>query len=400
MKTLKLLPLLIFILLACDQKEAPQEDNKFVVITEEVIEKYDSVLTDTEYIHYEYANEGDFFWQKKVVKDTAGAVIKTIEREFDEQGLPVREVVTDELGTQIDKAVLQYDPVTKQLVKRDEYEGEITDANKVRTIIYHYDDEGYLIKEEIKDYADADDFENVNGTKVEEHYVLRFLPQKQSRPKGLHETVYMIEKRIAYVTPELKEDMGGEVGDVGEIYLESKTMFDENGLPLTYESTHGDDHDASLEFYDVEKDEAGRIVSITSYLNESLDSASFANNKWIFEYTDDGMFKGYEEYKYNDSTEVFDLFHDARSFDWRNMDMPLKYNFTLGAECNEHFCWHRKRYSKNIETIEKFGDGEIVITHYSYGGPMDLPTRDVETDKTKVIRKKYKIVEEKDISQK
>ncbi len=397
MKLLQLLPMLIILMIACEKQETIQEPDEFIVITEEVIETYDSSLVDTEFIYYEYANEGDYFWQKKVIKDTAGVVIKSIEREFDDIGLPIQEVVTDEIGTTIDKSVLKYDPETMQLLQKDDYEGEIAEEDRIRTVIYHYDDDGYLISEEVKIYSDDPEFKNVNGNNITDHYILRFLPLKENRPKGLHETIYMVEKRVMYVTPELKEQEGDEIADIGQVYLESKTVFDENGLPVKFESTYGDDHDASLEFFKVEKDEQGRIASITGYLNEAMDSSAFANDKWIFDYDEEGLIKSYEEYKYNDSTDVFNLFHDAQSFVWHEMDIPLKYEFLIASGTHEHYCWHRNRYVKNIEQVEKFDDGEIVIVQYSYANEQDIPTREVVPDKTKVVRKKYKKVSPQDV---
>jgi hypothetical protein len=391
MKLIKFFPLLIILLIACENQETTKVPDEFIVITEEVVEKYDSVLVDTEYIYYEYANENDYFWNKKVVKDTAGVVIKSIEREFDESGLPIKEVITDEIGTTIDKTVLKYDPDTKELLREDQYEGEITDADRVRTVIYHYED-GYLISEEVMVYDEDENFKNINGDNVKDHYVLRFLPNKENRPKGLNETVFMIDKRVMYVTPELKEEFGDDIAEIGEIYLESKTVFDENGIPISYESTHGDDHDAAKEFFKVEKDEDGKIVSISGYLNEELDSASFANEKWVFEYDESGVFKSYEEYKYNDSAAVFDLFHDAKSIEWITLDTPLKYDFILSNEISEHYCWHRTRYTKSTHKVEKFSDGEIEIVHYSFADEQDKPNRDVELDKTKVVKMKYKMV--------
>jgi len=395
MKFLRFFPLMIFLLLACEQKQTLQTPEEFIVITEEVIEEYDSVLVDTQFITYEYAKENDYFWQKKVVKDTAGKVIKMIEREFDQSGMPIKEVVTDEIGTQIDKAVLKYDPKTMELVQKDQYEGEIADENRTRTVIYNYDDGGYLISEEVKVYADDEKFKNVNGDNVKDHYVLRFLPDKKNRPKGYHETPFMIEKRVMYVTPEIKEEEGDSIAAVGEIYLESKTIFDDNGLPVSYESTHGDDHDANLEYFKVEKDKDGKILSIEGYLNKALDSATFANEKWVFDYTADGLFKSYEEYKFDDTTSTFSLFHDGKSVEWHKSDTPLKYDFTLSSETQEHYCWQRKRYSKTVQKVEKFADGEILITEYSYGEPQDKPNRNVELEKTKVIKMKYKKVNEK-----
>jgi len=392
MKLFKLFPLLIILLISCEKKEAVQNPDEYIIITEEVIETYDSVLVDTELITYEYANDNDYFWQKKVVKDTAGIVIKSIEREFDQNGLPIKEVVTDEIGTQIDKAVLKYNPKTMELIQKDQYEGEIADENRTRTVMYHFDDDNYLISEEVKIYEDDENFKNINNDNVKDHYVLRFLPNKENRPKGNHETVYMVEKRVMYITPEIKEEEGDEIGEIGEVYLESNTKFDDNGLPLTYESTHGDDHDASQEYFKVEKDESGKILSITGYLNEALDSATFANEKWVFEYTDDGLYKSYEELKYDDTTATFTLFHDGSSVEWHKMDLPLKYDFILSAGTQEHYCWHRQRYSKKMEKIEKFDDGEIVITEYSFSKPQDKPNRDVELEKTRVTKMKYKKV--------
>jgi hypothetical protein len=394
MKFLRIFPLLIIMLIACEQKETVQTPDEFVVITEEIVEKYDSVLVDTEYITYEYAGENDYFWKKKVVKDTAGNVIKVVEREFDQSGMPVKEVVTDEIGTQIDKAVLKFDPKTMELIQKDQYEGEIADENRTRTVNYHYDDDGYLISEEVKVYTEDDDFKNINGINIKDHYTLRFMPDKKNRPKGYHETPFMIEKRVMYITPEIKEEEGDAIAEIGDIYLESKTVFDENGSPVSYESTHGDDHDAALEYFKVEKDADGKILSIAGYLNEALDSASFANEKWVFDYTEDGLFKSYEEYKYDDTTSTFNLFHDGKSVEWHKFETPLKYDFTLSSETQEHYCWHRNQYSKTVQKVEKFADGEILITEYSVSEPQDKPNRDVDVDKTKVIKMKYKKVKE------
>jgi hypothetical protein len=176
MKFLRFFPLLIILLIACEQKETVQTPDEFVVITEEIVENYDSVLVDTEYITYEYAGENDYFWQKKVVKDTAGNVIKVVEREFDQNGMPIKEVVTDEIGTQIDKAVLKYDPKTMELIQKDQYEGEIADENKTRTVIYHYDEEGYLISEEVKVYTEDDSFQKHKREQYQRPLCFRLCP--------------------------------------------------------------------------------------------------------------------------------------------------------------------------------------------------------------------------------
>lgn len=392
MKFLRILPLFLILFIACEQKGITQETNDFIVITDKVIEYYDSILINTDYISYEYASENDYFWQKKTVKDKTGSFVSSIERELDDHGLPVMEVITDELGTTIDKAILKYDPETKQLLTRDEYEGDINDENKTITINYNYDKEGYLVSKEVIRYCDDESFKNIDGNNVEDRYTLRYLPQKESRPEGLHETIAMVESSITYITPSLKERYSDEEGEIGDMYIESKITFDENGLPLMSESSYGDDHTAKQEYFKVEQDEEGKIKTITGYMNKAMDSMAFANAKWVFTYTDDGTFKDYKEYKYNDSSKVFDMFHDAMSIEWRNPGIPLKHDFILTAETTEHFCWHSLRFSKDVEKVEKFADGEIVIAHYSYSDNADLPVRDVKPEKTKLVKMKYRVV--------
>ncbi|MCK5742286.1 MAG: hypothetical protein KAH48_08710, partial [Chlorobi bacterium] len=122
-----------------------------------------------------------------------------------------------------------------------------------------------------------------------------------------------------------------------------------------------------VEYYKLEKDENGRILSMISYADEKLESFGSHSTRDIFKYDDAGMLAGVEEHKYNDETGEFDRLHDRQDYEWIQPAISGAKNYTDFTNHSEHYCFGGKRHSKQIRKIVKFDEGEKIIEFYNDG---------------------------------
>ncbi|MCK5742040.1 MAG: hypothetical protein KAH48_07475, partial [Chlorobi bacterium] len=315
-----------------------------------------------EITEYEYETETDRFWTKSVTKDTTGDVVKSIIRTFDEDRMPITETITEDdldvdLVTTFD---VKYCPVNYELLSKTKF----FEGNTISSVVNEYDDEGWLIKKTEIDYCFESGYVNTEGNNIKKIFIHRYFPDKSVLPKGEYEIFPIMEKGIIYST-KVSEDESVKVGDV--VYT-TEISFNDAGEPVKYFAGQKDcaDH-ALVEYYKLEKDENGRILSMISYADEKLESFGSHSTRDIFKYDDEGMLAGVEEHKYNDETGEFDRLHDRQDYEWIHPEVTGAKNYTDFTNHSEHYCFGGQRHSKSIRKIVKFDEGEKIIEFYNDG---------------------------------
>ncbi|MDQ1266461.1 MAG: hypothetical protein QG635_1613 [Bacteroidota bacterium] len=383
--------IVIIISASCTNEKVPQK-MRFILETQKIIERFDVEGSSKELIEYQYDKPSDIYWKKAVYKDTSGNIFKTVERQFDINRFPISEAATDELGI-TEYTDVKYSPENYELIEKRTY----YDENKKFPFtynLYYYDKNGYLISQSVTRYSKDTSFKNVNGKNIIGEYILRYVPSVKNRPKGFNEAWYFTESSKIYCTDTLdsdtKEPKNIKLGDIEE---ESLTKFDSNGLPLYFKDTGpGCSNDAPSEWYKTDMDKSGRIMSITGYVNEKLDSSVEFNSKFVFLYAQNNLLSSVEEYKYNTKTGTYTRFHSAKSYGWISPGIRSPFSDYDCRFRDEYYCLHGKKYSVTDKKIRKYDSSEKVIENYS--GEAFIENRDTSMqlqllDRTTI---KYKII--------
>ena len=191
------------------------------------------------------------------------------------------------------------------------------------------------------------------------------------------------------------KDCDKEKCKLGSIERLDETKFNDEGYPVHTKTTSPEcSSHASEEWFKIEKDGLGNVISITGYSNEALDSLNESNSKHLFTYNDKGMVSKYEEYRYNVETKKFDRFHSAKTIEWN--DPGLAGDLYLCPTYKaESYCLHRKVYSMKKRTVEKYGNGEEIIMIESGSKESDGPDPDMELKPDKKVTVKYEVIQEK-----
>ncbi len=361
--------------------EQQQEKQEFMKVIRKVVNEFEGEDTTNTIIECSYENEDDIFWTKQVHKDGDGNELKTIERELDSAGYPVKEF-TKEMGEITESAETKYCHDCKHLVEKTVYLGEIKASNKSKYIKYEYD-EGRLIGKHYEKFNRGEKFKNVDGNKVEMSYTVRYMPGKECRPAGKFGPGSFFENLTRYCTGHESSGnkmahgeghKGGKHGhkkekkkcSPGQIEMALAVDFNDQGMPVMMKSKEPECGDsAEKEWYKVEKDGIGNIKSITSYANEALDSSSAENMKTIFSYNSKGYVAKVEELKYNEETGKYDRYHDLKKINWVKTGLNNKYAEYCPEVYREHYCYHRGMYSVTKEKIT-FKDGKKVVEEYNF----------------------------------
>lgn len=390
--------------IGCEQKsDKPEGQTKtieFNQIQSKVIETFgDDASKET--IEFTYANENDFFWQKAVHKDGDGNVIKTRERELDEQGLPLKEKI-HELETVTSVIEYKYCPETWKLVEKTIFEGDEENMKKVHFYKNIYDGVAIVAKE-VEHYSTDPEFKNVDGNNVTKKYKLRYVPSAENRYGGDLATIPVVESAKYYETGKGKNQSHGkgenkekeEEIEVGAVYLEINTEFNDKGYPVHMTTTQPDCEDhASEEWYKLETDGFEDVVAIVGYANAEKTEQNQSNMKIIFEYDQDRKISSIEEFKYNTETKAFDKFHSAREFEFVNTDDEHAcYGCCSKIDASvtkENYCWHRKLYSRSEREIITAEDSLKVIEYRKGSYEGDFQGRKADMELTKKKTKKYR----------
>ena len=279
--------------------------------------------------------------------------------------MPIQEYAVDELGETDYIYELEYAPDTYLLLKKVEYNNRtIALENKSAEYSYTYKD-GVLITSTTVTYSTDSNYINVDNSKVTDEITIRYLPSAAQRSQGTIETFNRVEKHRKYATPQLIEQWELKNIKSGDIYYTEETKFDTKGFPIEYISTDptaGDDHRFSREYYVVKSDDKGRIAELTPYSNEKRDSLGKDALMWKFSYDNDGRIKQVNEFMLNVENNKFDLTHGREDYTWYAV-APSQLELSTAGVISEHFCQHRKVYSKTATIIEKFNKAEkITIT--------------------------------------
>lgn len=342
-----------------------QQDETLIRPKTETVINYTDGIEDKEIIEYRYEKPDDRFWSQAIHKDSTGKQFLLVRRVLDPKTrMPVTEYSADELGATDYIYEFEYSPATCLLLKKTEYSNKNTIENKSAETTYIYKD-GVLYSSNVITYSTDTNYINVNGTKVTDDITVRYMPFTTQRGRGAVESFYRVEKHIKYATQEFIERF--ELKDIkpGDIYLTEETKFDAKGYPESYTSTDptaGDEHRFSKEFYTVKVDEKGRITELTPYANEKRDSVAKDALMWKFVYNTDGKITKVDEIMLNEVNNKYELQHGRDQFTW--FDIAAKQPELADASVtSEHFCQHRKVYSKNQVNIEKFTKAEkITVT--------------------------------------
>ncbi len=342
-----------------------QQDETLIRPKTETVINYTDGIEDKEIIEFVYEKPDDRFWIKAVYKDTTGKQLRICQRELDAvTRLPIKEYIIDELGEIDEYNVLAYDADSKLLTKKQVYNKEIAPKNLTSELTYKYQN-GVLISSTITTYSLEPDYRNADGNNITQYIEFKYLPNAESRGRGNVETFYRIANRKMYCTKEFIERFELKNSTPGDIYLTEETKFDTKGYPESYTSTDptaGDEHRFSKEFYTVKVDDKGRITELTPYANEKRDSVAKDALMWKFIYNSDGKIAKVDEIMLNEANHKYELQHGREQFTW--FDIAAKQPELADASVtSEHFCQHRKVYSKNQVNIEKFTKAEkITVT--------------------------------------
>ncbi|MFW6276532.1 MAG: hypothetical protein ACOC2K_02525, partial [Bacteroidota bacterium] len=345
--------------------------------------------TDIETVEYSYTERSDMFWQKAEFKDSEGRIIKLVRREFNEKGLPVLEK-TEELGTVVSTVETEYCPHSYYLLEKTVYNGEAEEANKTERyeIIY---DKGVLEAQVFEKYSDDPDFVNADGNNIAYTYKLKYLPTGDSRPKGYHPVNFLVESSKEYFTASDKENYPEENKNIGDVFYISKTDFTEDGIPVYSLTEKADCEDHPTEqWFKAKKDDYGRLLALEGYSNKELTEHGSGNTKMIYNYDGDKLVS-VEEYKFNEESSDYDLFHDAVAIEWKQLrdnDYKEVHNLLEASSAKEHYCYHRKLYSVREEKVVEYNENHKVIEHFQGSYEGDFTGR--KADKKLIKKVSYK----------
>lgn len=365
--------LLILVLVSCGaQKEKPEGNysDSYVKIVSENVETYSDEGVSKESIEYIYETPDDYFWKKAIYKDQSGAIIKTIEREFDADRNPIKEF-TRELDSAVTASeIVSFDHNSKILTGKITFDGEPIPENMKMSYKFFYDN-GKLIAEEVERFSAEPEFKNKEGNNVTMKYRLRYFPSDDSRPAGNYQTSYLIENLTRYFTPKDKERTGLNL-KIGDVYLTDSAKFNEAGLPV-YRNSQEPECESALnqEWFKIEKDAKGKLQSITGYCNEKLDSNAENNTRIQFAYNQSGQLSKITEYKYNAGTKKFDKIHDTKTYVFYGMEFSSDYNAADVDLLHEHYCLGEKQFNVSHTKIVKFEGGEKIIEEHTGSYPGD-----------------------------
>jgi hypothetical protein len=390
-----LLLILIFIACSKDTKKIKGEKNEIIRINQEIIENFDNKDLNKVIIDYLYEKDNDFFWLKAIYNDSSGKEIKTIEHEFDENRMPIKEIVKEN-NKIISSSDTKFDNITKELLLKETYIGERVENKKKITEKYNYDKNGYLISKEVTRYSNDVNYRNIDGTNIELYELQRMFPSSHNVPKGNYTTYWFIENSKKYLTKEdaTKNNSNMKLGDL--IYFE-KTNFNEEGLPVSYQGNNPDCGDKiPMEWYNDDKDvDDTTILSITGYGDEGLSTTTRGNNEYRFEYDDNLLISKIEKYKYNPSTGAFDQFYELKSFDWIDPKLVSKHNWMEVSTRHEKRCPVSKTFEINERKVDKFDNGVKIISESKAVYHIDQVPDEPKLILNKRITQHYQIIEEK-----
>lgn len=408
------------LMLSCSgSQEDPAETKaeQFMQITSKVVEQYSETGTETENIEYVYNSPKDFFWAKAVHKDGSGEIIKEVVRELDDKGMPVTEKII-ELETVTETSDVKYCPHSYFLLEKTIYNGEKNENNMTMKVKNNYE-EGWLLNQETEIYSTDPEYKNENGSKLLRYFKLRFFPSKESRPKGPNETIFFVEEMKTFCSckegEECDSDKSGKHAGEGMKkghgegknkkdsdkkeckygHLESftTTEFSPEGYPVHMKTTAaGCENDPTEEWYKIEKDGIGNVISITGYNNKEMTETTGRNHKIFLEYNSEGLISKSAEYKYNKETEKFDRMHDVKTFKWVDPGFMGHVKVLYPTKTEENYCYGSKTYSKTATTIEKFENGEKIITKSSFSQESDAPMDNAELKPKEKIIMKYNLL--------
>lgn len=382
----------VFIFIKCSKDDTTSEKNEFLRIVEEKITDIENKSITN--IIYEYEQEKDVFWKKAIHKDSAGNILKTIEREFNENRFPIKEKII-EMGTLTSYSELKYNEKIYELELKEDFEKDGEKFVKVASNKYNYDNDGYLISIEYKKFSKDNNFKNVNGENIVHEYKLRMFPLKQSRPKGNFIITYFVEDRKMYLTKEQKEKSPKEYEKykVGDVIETEYTKFNEEGIPLYYKTTTPEcvDHPGE-EWFKFEKDGLGNLITLTGYANEKFDSITAGNNEMRLEYDDNGMISSIQEFKYNPKTGQFDDFHDSKRFVWFDPKVNSVKSYIDATKEKVHICTHSETHRISLEKIEKYDQNEKIIQYFRVVYPLKEVPENPEPKLYKTIKQKFVLI--------
>lgn len=385
----------IILLFSCNNgKETASIQNEYLIVTQEITENYNDGSVTKEIINYIYEQDSDIFWKKAEFLDSAGKVYKTITREFDAKRFPIKEIYDD--GTGVNEVyVVEYSAKNYEPLRRVEYEGEPSENNKIRETKFRYDTAGYLISEESIKFCRDSEFINVEGNKIEEYQLIQPLLPTFSRPKGnfLIAEDYTLLKM--FLTKKMKEKTSSEL-PVGNLFFAVEQKINEKNIPeyskVTRHSKAGSPEPnlPEEEWYEIEYDGLGNLLTLTGYSKQSKDSSSNENVKSFYEYDDAGMVKLIKQYKYNPLTKEYDLIHNFREFKWIDPKIKSPRNFIDYSLNEERTCYHRNIYSVFSKNIEKYDSTEKVVVYSECSYPLDKKPDKPEMKLKKKVTYKFK----------
>lgn len=391
MKLLKLCSFFILLasLAACQpKKNAPESEisSDLFRIKSQIIERFSKDAPTKELVDYVYENKDDFFWIKAVYKDETGAEIKTVERIFDANRTPIKEL-TKEMGIVTAALETKYDPTNYFLLDKVTFDGDIKDENKKAHYKYNFENSS-LVSTEIEEFSQEADFKNAEGTKVVSYVKRKYIPAKDNRPKGFQAFYYFIEAQKEFATAEdiaeFKKEKNAKAKDmkVGDLRMSTITKFDAEGYPTFTETTQPDcSHDAYKQWFKTEKDGLGNVISITGFDDDKFTKVSATNTQTVLEYDQNAIIAKIEDFKYNEETKKYDRFHGAEKYTWKDREVKNPQNF-LFLECalfKDSYCYGAEKYSVKDRRVVKFDANETVIEEYDGFYEGVLKERKVET---------------------
>ncbi len=370
---------------ACGNMETKVEEETITQIRPitKIVETINEDGTEKEIIEYTYEKPEDFFWIKAEYKAEDGTINKVVKRELGEDRLPIKEI-TEELETITETVVTKYCPHSYFLLEKTVYDGEQASENLSHTLVYHFE-KGYLISEEYTKFSKDPEFKNVEGRNVEMVSKYRYFPAPEYRHEGPQDAAFFVDEIKAYFTKEDQEKIkeSGEKPEkefkVGDLQWVAHTDFDEQGIPTHMVAGEAEcEHHAKEEWYKIEKDDKGRVVSIIGYNDDKMETLTPKNMKFTYSYDANGKLNKIEEHRYNAETKEFDRFHDAQNFDFREVDFvsgKQKFLFTANAKVAEHYCAGARAYSYNQEKIVSYDKTQKVVEKYKGGYEGDFQGR-------------------------
>lgn len=382
MKKISYLFLLLFIVSACGEKaEQIVEDQKeYMQIQQVITEKIAESGVEKEIIEYTYTNPNDIFWQKAVYKDASGEIEREEIREFDKDGFPISQI-TKELGEVTESQDLKYCHHCYHAEEITNYDGAKEDGKMRSKVIMKYSD-NYVMGKEIIKYSKDPEYKNVDGDNAVMRYTMEVMPATSSRPRGDFMPTFFIKEMKRY-------------NDSGKVEMLMTTNVDKDNYPNYFKTDEPEcAHETTEEWYKVEKDGLGNVISITGHKNKELTEIAATNTQTSFNYDGNSFVTEVIDARYNEETKEFDQYHDKQKYEWKKSGInnpKLEYYANM---TNEHYCFGGKHYTVQEKRVEKFADGEKVVVVYEFSMPSEtgMQPDSVKLEKTKTITTKYKIV--------